>query len=478
MPSIPLSEVLAGLAGHAVVVSPEEDIAFKDVVIDSRLATQGSLFVALRGEHQDGHAFVSDALSRGATGAVVERSVEGCGCIAPSGMGRQQVTGLHVPVCILVPDAVYALQQMAAHWRRLHPQCRVVGITGSVGKTTTKELVATVLARRYVTLKSEGNYNNELGLPLTLLKLGDSTERAVLEMAMYDIGEIAFLADIALPAVGVVINVGPTHLERLGTIDRIAQAKSELIRALPSEGAAVLNGDDLRVRAMATETAARRVLTYGLGPEVDLRATDVVVRGLMGVDFTMRYQGKVHPVRTPLLGEHSVETALAAAAVGIVEGLAWEEITDGLADPNARVRLKPVPGRNRSVILDDTYNASPASTVAALEFLAGLPGRKIAALGDMLELGSVEREGHWEVGQKAAATVATLFTLGSLGRIIAEAALDAGMDEAAVRVAEDKETIVAGIREMLEPGDVVLVKGSRGMAMEEIVAGLVEEGEK
>jgi len=473
---IPLSEVLTGLAGHVVAVSSEAEMLFRDVVIDSRLATPGSLFVALRGEHQDGHAFVSDAFARGAAGAIVERPMEGY--VTLSSADCWQVADLHPPICMLVPDALSGLQQIAAHWRRLHARCKVVGITGSVGKTTTKELVAAVLSRHYETVKSEGNYNNEIGLPLTLLGLANSTERAVLEMAMYDIGEIALLTNIALPAVGVVTNVGPTHLERLGTIDRIAQAKAELVQALPVEGAAVLNGDDPRVRAMAAKTPARRVLTYGLGPDVDLRATDVSVRGLRGVDFILHYEGKALPAVTSLLGRHSVETALAAVAVGIVEELTWDEIMDGLADPDARVRLTPVRGWNGSTILDDSYNASPASTGAALDFLAELPGRKIAVLGDMLELGSLETEGHWQVGRKAAKTVNTLFTLGALGRIIGESALDAGMDQAAVHMTEDKERIVDSIRKILDPNDIVLVKGSRGMAMEEIVAGLMDENEK
>jgi len=473
---IRLSQVLTGLAGHVVAVSSEAEIIFRDVVIDSRLVTPGSLFVALQGERQDGHAFVSDAFARGAAGAIVERPMDGY--VALSSTDCWRVADLHPPICILVPDAMSGLQRIAAHWRRLHTRCKVVGITGSVGKTTTKELVAAVLGRHYETVKSEGNYNNEIGLPLTLLDLSNSTERAVLEMAMYDIGEIALLANIALPAVGVVTNVGPTHLERLGTIDRIAQAKAELVQALPAEGAAVLNGDDPRVRAMAPKTLARRVLIYGSGPDVDLRATDVSVRGFRGVDFIMHYEGKAFPVETSLLGQHSVETALAAAAVGIVEGLTWDEIEDGLADPDARVRLKPVRGWNGSTILDDTYNASPASTGAALAFLAELPGRKIAVLGDMLELGSLEREGHWQVGRKAAETVTALFTLGALGRVIGESALAAGMDQAAVHMVEDRETIVASIRKVLDPNDIVLVKGSRGMAMEEIVAGLMEESEK
>jgi len=471
--AIRLSQVLEGLAGHPVGLGAEEEVVFGGVVIDSRLAAPGNLFVALRGERVDGHAFVGDAFARGALGAIVERPVEGCTTVSAE---RLSFAGLRPPVCILVQDALVALQHIAAHWRRLHGRCRVVAITGSVGKTTAKELVAAVLRRHYPTVKSEGNYNNELGLPLTLLDVEDETERAVLEMAMYDLGEIALLAEIALPEVGVVTNVGPTHLERLGSIERIAEAKSELVRALPSNGTAILNGDDPRVRAMAGITPAGRVLTYGLGPDVDLRATDVAVHGLDGISFTLHHEGKSLPASTTLLGRHSVETALAAAAVGIVEGLTWDEIVAGLADPNARVRLKPIRGWNGSVILDDTYNASPASTLAALDFVVGLPGRKIGALGDMLELGAFERQGHEQVGQKAAQALDVLFTVGALGRVIAESAQSAGMPSSAIHIEEDKAAVVEGLRRILRAGDVVLVKGSRGMAMEEVVAGLAEEG--
>jgi UDP-N-acetylmuramoyl-tripeptide--D-alanyl-D-alanine ligase len=346
-----------------------------------------------------------------------------------------------------------------------------------VGKTTAKELVAAVLAQRYTTLKNPGNLNNELGLPLTLLKLEPDSERAVLEMAMYDLGEIALLAEIARPAVGVVTNVGPTHLERLGTIERIAQAKAELVQALPSKGVAILNGDDPRVRAMGSLSKVGRVLTYGLGSDVDLRATDAVALGFSGVRFDLHYQGETISAQTSLLGLHSVHTAMAAAAVGIAEGLTWPEILSGLADPDARVRLKPLSGRNGSTVLDDTYNSSPASSLAALGFLQGLPGRKIAVLGDMLELGSFEEAGHRKVGAAAAEVVTALVTVGSLGRIIGQAAVERGMASDAVHTCDDNQAAAAEVKGLLKPGDVVLVKGSRGMAMEEIVAELAEEGE-
>lgn len=473
--SLGLSTVLRGL-GCDLSMGPEQDIAFGDVVIDSRQATRDSLFVALRGEHRDGHDFVADAFGRGATGALVERPIAGCNAV--SAKGGVSPEGFRAPVCIVVEDALAALQRVAAHWRRLHPQCKVVGITGSVGKTTAKELVTAVLSRRYETLKSEGNLNNELGLPLTLLKLRPGIERAVLEMAMYDLGEIALLAEIAQPALGVVTNVGPTHLERLGTMERIAQAKSELVRALPADGVAILNGDDPRVRAMREVTPAQKVLTYGLGSDSDVRADHATGCGFGGVEFNLSYRGESLPVRSSLLGLHSIHTALAAAAVGIAEDLTWSEIAEGLADPEARIRLRRMPGRTGSTILDDTYNASPASTQAALSFLQGLEGRKIAVLGDMLELGSFEAEGHRQVGGAAADSVQVLVTVGTLGRLIGEAALGSGMDPGAVRMCEDNQTATAHVRSLLRSGDVVLVKGSRGMAMEEIVAQLVVREEQ
>jgi UDP-N-acetylmuramoyl-tripeptide--D-alanyl-D-alanine ligase len=351
---------------------------------------------------------------------------------------------------------------------------RVAGVTGSVGKTTTKELIAAVLARRYVTLKSEASYNNEIGLPLTLMHLTGEHERVVLEMVMYDVGEIADLARIALPHVGVVTIVGPVHLERLGTIERIAQAKRGLVEALPPapEGVAILNYDDERVRVMAQATKAR-IFYYGLSPEADLWADGVVSLGLEGVRFQLHYGDEVLHVRIPLLGQHSVHTALRAAAVGLVEGLTWQEIIEGLRTPAAQLRLVAVPGPQGSTILDDTYNSSPVSALAALNLLAELEGRKIAVLGDMLELGDYEQEGHEKVGMRALEVADVLITVGRLGRIIGETALRWGMPAGQVHIVETNAEAVALLDEMVAPDDVILVKGSRALKMEEIVNALV-----
>ncbi|MBC7249270.1 MAG: UDP-N-acetylmuramoyl-tripeptide--D-alanyl-D-alanine ligase [Anaerolineae bacterium] len=463
-----LADAIEALSGQRIT---ETEQPLSSVVIDSRLVTPGGMFVALRGERQDGHDFVADAFSRGAVAAIVERELPiECHVLdtrrlplpGPAG-------GVSLPLCLLVEDSLAALQRFAAFWRAKF-DVRVIGVTGSVGKTMTKEMAYAVLKRRFRTLKSEGNYNNEIGLPLTLLQLSPEHERVVLEMGMYDIGEIALLAEIARPVVGVVTNVGPVHLERLGTIERIAQAKAELVQALPADGVAILNGDDPLVRPMAEMTAARPFF-YGLSPDCDLWASEVQSRGLEGVHFRLHYQGETIHARVPLLGRHSVHTALRAAAVGLVEGESWEEIIGGLQD-TVQLRLVVVPGINGCTLLDDTYNSAPASAIAALNLLDELEGRKIAVLGDMLELGSYEEEGHRKVGRRAVDVAAILVAVGPRGRIIGEEALACGMPAERVYFAADNAQASAWLREVVAPGDVVLVKGSRGMRMEEIVTAL------
>lgn len=472
-----IADLLTGLTGQ---MPPDIEWARKPlgpVVIDSREVSPGSCFVALQGEHRDGHEFLAEAVSRGASAIITERSqvarLSGCWVVdarhLPSPLAPSDPTR---PLCLLVEDSLQALQRWAGYWRRQH-RVRVVGVTGSVGKTTTKEMIYSVLSRQFRTLKSEGNYNSEIGLPLTLLQLTPDHERVVVEMGMYALGEIAQLAHIAQPMIGVVTNVGPTHLERLGTLERIAQAKRELVEALPPTGVAILNADDERVVAMASHTQAR-VLCYGLRPECEVWADGIISQGLGGMRFCLHHRGEVLHVRTPLLGRHSVHAALAAATVGLVEGESWEEIVAGLKQISAHLRLVALPGPYGSTLLDDTYNASPASTIAALNLLGELPGRRIAVLGDMLELGDFEDEGHRKVGRRALEVVDLLITVGPLGRIMGQEALACGMDEDRVLTVEDNRAAIAHLRELIEGGEVILVKGSRGSAMEEIVNALAQ----
>ncbi|MGD9375161.1 MAG: UDP-N-acetylmuramoyl-tripeptide--D-alanyl-D-alanine ligase [Anaerolineae bacterium] len=483
-----VSDLLAALAvpqgGGWADSGPEIEI--RNAVIDSRLATPGSLFIALRGENQDGHEFIPEALAQGAVAVIAERVPAGIECrvidtTAPDSFHSFQAST--TPTCIVVRDSLKGLQQAAAYWRRRH-EISVVGITGSIGKTTSKEVIAAVLRQQYRTLKSEGNYNNEIGLPLTLLHLTGRHEQVVLEMGMYDVGEIALLADIALPRIGVVTNVGPSHLGRLGSIERIAQAKAELPQALPAAqegGVAILNIDDKLVWAMRSQTRAR-VFAYGLDQGADLWASDIESEGLEGIRFRLHYGRESIHGRVPMLGRHSVHTALRAAAVGLVEGLQWDEIMRGLKDQDAQIRLVAVPGPANSTILDDTYNSSPASCVAALNMLdevgnRGTGKRKIAVLGDMYELGSYEQEAHQLVGRRARETADILVTVGDLGRMIGEEALHSGMDATRVYIVETNNQAIDLLQSLLEAGpgqDIILVKGSRGMQMEEIVAALQE----
>lgn len=457
------------LAGMPEPRGPLADRVFAGIVIDSRQAGPGSLFVALHGEKQDGHDYVADAFRRGALAALVSRPAPGCAVTWPVAGDLPAQDGV-TSICLQVPDVLRALQDVAA-WRARQAGCRVIAVTGSVGKTSTKEAIARVLARRYPLLKSEGNFNNEIGLPLTLLQLEAEHRRVVLEMGMYAPGEIARLVEIAGPAVGVVTNVGFVHLERLGSIEAIARAKAELPQGLPQGGALVLNGDDPRVRTMAQETPASTVITYGLGPDCDLRAEDIRSHGLDGVDLALVYQDEQQPVHLPALGRHNVYVALAAAAVGRVEGLSWEEIAAGLGDCRNLGRLIVVAGAGGATILDDAYNASPASTLADLDLLAELDGRRLAVLGDMLELGAYEEKGHRQVGRRAAEVLDMLVVVGQRARWIAEEAQrrNPGM---IVRIGRDCEQAANWLRYELRPGDYLLVKGSRAMALEQVVAAL------
>ncbi|MBI5029649.1 MAG: UDP-N-acetylmuramoyl-tripeptide--D-alanyl-D-alanine ligase [Chloroflexi bacterium] len=458
-----------------------ERIEISSVVVDSRQVQAGSLFVAMQGESLDGHTFIPDARARGAAAIVAETRAgvgEGLGpnthlinTTNPSVAGLQPGPSPLAPVVFLVDSSLAALQQLATFWRRKFDAVQVIGVTGSVGKSSTKELIAAVLRQRYNTLKSEGNLNNEIGLPLTLLQLNETHQRAVLEMGMYALGEIKMLSDIARPRIGVVTNVGPVHLERLGSIENITRAKAELVEALPADGVAILNGDDARVITMKENTKAR-VFCYGFNPDCDVWADQVESFGLEGIGFVLHRDTEELHVRVPLLGRHSVHTALAATSVGLAEGMTWDEILRGLQDVSAQLRLIVVPAANGATIIDDTYNASPASSLAALNLMAEMSERKIAVLGDMLELGTEEQSGHQVVGGRAAQVVDVLIAVGTRGKWIGQAARDAGMSEEQVFFADTNLQAIEILQKVMRAGDMVLVKGSRGAKMEEIVSAL------
>ena len=423
--------------------------------VDSREVGPGNLFVALPGERTDGHRFVGAALAAGAAGVLVARS--------PDGVDVADVDA----TVVRVDDPLRALQAVATAWRaRFDPL--VVGITGSIAKTSTKEAVATVLGAAMPTLRNEGNLNNEIGLPLTVLRLRSQHRAAVLEMGMYVGGEIRDLAAIGRPEIGIVTAVQPVHLSRIGTIEAVEQAKGELVEALPDDGVAILNADDERVRRMAARTRAR-VRTYGFAEDADVRADEVASRGADGMSFQLLADGAALVVTIPTLGRLAVHNALAAAAAGLAAGLSPEAVGAALASGWSAPHRGQLVRAGGITIVDDSYNASPASVAAALELLSGLDGRRIAVLGEMLELGGEHESGHRETGETAAAVVDGLVVVGDGASAIADGALAAGMPPSSVVRVPDREAARQHLIGTLEPGDLVLVKASRGIALDLLV---------
>ena len=457
-PSIRLDELLAATGGH--LLAPTTVTTFSTAAVDSRHVVPGCCFVALPGERVDGHRFVGDAIRGGASVVLVERPLE-----IPPG---------HAVAAVQVADSLHALQELAGWWRsRL--SVRVVGVTGSTGKTIAKEMVADVLSQTLKTQRNEGNRNSETGLPMSLLRIDVGDEVAVLEMSMYTEGEIARLAEISHPEVGVVLSVHPTHLMRAGSIEAIARAKSELPAALPSTGLAVLNADDARVVAMRDVTAAK-VLTFGLGAAADVRAEEVHSEGTAGTTFTLVSPWGTRRMHSATPGRHLVPHALAAATVGEWMGVPLAEVEVALAKGStAEHRMAVTVSGAGATLIDDTYNASPVSVSAALDFLAETPvpdGARFAVLGDMLELGPDEERLHREIGVRAAAVVDALVAVGPRGRWIAEAAAAAGLER--VATADDVDDAVGVVERELAPGvgDVLLIKGSRGVELDRLVAAM------
>jgi len=456
---------------------PLPDITIGSVVIDSREAAQDSLFIALPGEKTDGHEYVRDAFDNGALLALVHQDM-------PEDLNvidlRQEPIDseeylLKLPLCLRVEDTLDALQTFAAHWRSKH-NIRTIGITGSVGKTTTKELTAALLSQEFKVLKNPGNRNNEIGLPLTLLELEQSHQYAVLEMGFYVPGDIQTLCEIAKPDVGVVTNIGTVHAERAGTQEMIAKGKAELVESLPRgpEGIAILNVDDPRVIGMAEKTNAE-IFTYGIDHEADLQAVDIVPHGLQGLSLNLVYQGQFHHVQSPLVGTFSAYTILRAVAVALKEGLEWDAINAGISASQIDLRMRQLTLSNGAIVLDDTYNAAPESTIAALRLLGNLGGRKIAILGDMLELGPYESSGHYDVGKFAAKIADLLILVGERSKTIAKAALDAGFDQKNIYWYPTSKQAVDTALQTIQNGDVVLIKGSNSMQMDHIIRELEVE---
>jgi UDP-N-acetylmuramoyl-tripeptide--D-alanyl-D-alanine ligase len=469
LPGVLTADEIVAVTGGILV--RRSDRAVRGGAVDSRLVEPGNLFVALEGERTDGHAYLAAAATAGAAAMLVRR-------VPDVGAGETPLEALGDVSVVLVTDPLRALHLVAAAWRRRFSPL-VVGITGSIAKTSTKEAVAGVLERRFTTLRTEGNQNNEVGLPLTVLRLGPEHEAAVLEMGMYVGGEIRELAEIGLPSIGIVTAVQPVHLSRIGSLQAIEDAKAELVEALPGAddgGVAILNADDERVRRMAARTRARAT-TYGFAADADVRADDVVSRGLDGMTFRLVTPSGERVVEIAALGRLAVHNALAATAAGLAAGLTLDEIVPGLAAPSRAPHRSTVIRAGGVIIVDDAYNASPGSMRAALELLAGIPAaRRIAVLGEMRELGRAHDDGHREVGAIAAEILDLLVVVdgapGGAAAGIVDSALTAGLAPERVVTAADAASATDVMRALMAPGDVVLVKASRGIELERVVEAL------
>ncbi|MDA8124539.1 MAG: UDP-N-acetylmuramoyl-tripeptide--D-alanyl-D-alanine ligase [Deltaproteobacteria bacterium] len=436
----------------------------RGISTDTRTLSEGNLFIALSGENFDGHDCLAEAARKGAAGLIIR-------------MDRTATLGGATagPPVIGVPDTLAALGDIAHAWRRRFT-APVLAITGSAGKTTTKEMVLAIASRSRNVLFTEGNLNNLIGLPFTLLRMRPSHALAVVELGTNRPGEIARLAAIASPDIGLITNVGAAHLEGLGSIEAVREEKGALFAALGKEGTAILNGDDGHIGILAARWPGKRIV-YGLGPGAEVTAEKISPLGAAGVRFDLIFQGAATEIQLAIPGRHNVQNALAATAASLALGFGRQEIVAGLA------AFRPVPGRmeirplaNGAFLIMDAYNANPASVREALLTLKTLrdEGRSIAVLGDMLELGPEAGRLHEEIGALAAKTgVGTLFLKGELTRTTAAGAIRRGFPRERIVFFMDPETVVERLQGDLKKGDWILVKGSRKMKLEAVAEAII-----
>lgn len=450
-----ISEIVAATGGELIGSAGD---AVCGISTDSRKIRPGELFVPLRGERFDGHNYLEEA----------ETGIRTCLCSKAWITGHQLPQGM---TAVVVPDTLHALGDLASAWRRRFNPL-MIGVTGSNGKTTTKEMLATVLSQRTAGLKTSGNLNNLIGLPQMLFQLTVEHRWAVLEMGMSEPGEIDRLAEIADPAIGVVLNAFPAHLQSMGSVEAVAQAKGELLHRIHDNGLAVVNADDPRIASLHQNQSARRI-SFGV-KRGEVRAESIRSLGIDGQELNLVTPRGTVAVRLRALGQHAVYNALATTAA-LIEQIGLEEIAEGLELFQAysgRFRTEQLyDGR---VLIDDSYNANPASCAAALNTLHDIKGerRAVVVLGDMRELGTDELELHRQLGQQAAGVADQLYLLGTLTEETASAAVTAGMPQSAVHHAATHQEIVDALHAGKTAYELILVKGSRGMKMDIIAAAL------
>ena len=456
-----MNEVTVGWitdAIHGFLMQGDRKMLCAGLSTDSRSVRAREVFCALQGERFDGHDFVEIAINKGATAVIVKECVS-----LPSLNGGAAV--------IVVSDTLWALGSLARRYRQQF-DIPVIAITGSNGKTTTKEMIASILSVEKKVVKNEGNLNNLIGLPLSLLNMMSQHEVGVFELGMNHTGEIGRLTEIADPTIGVITNVGPVHLEYLGSIEAVAEAKGELFSAMSGDATAIFNIDDQRVTKLAQQFPGETV-SFGLSDSAEVRAQNIRVAGVEGMSFEMIVRDKAVPIELPMVGEHNVMNALAAAAAATAAGVSGETVAAGLRKcKNIALRHEIVRVDGQLMIINDCYNANPASMEAALATFSRLKKdvRGIVVLGDMLELGTLAAELHRELGGKAALAGADyVIAIGHHGPDIKAGAVANGMDDDAVVIGSDLEAVSASLLRLLEEPATILVKGSRKMALERIV---------
>jgi UDP-N-acetylmuramoyl-tripeptide--D-alanyl-D-alanine ligase len=449
VPTLTFAQI-AGMTGGEILQHPELETT--SVVIDSREVKPGSVFFAIKGERLDGHQFVAAALGT-AAGAVVSQVPESM----PAGKGL-----------VRVADTTVALQELARQIRLRQP-FTLIAITGSAGKTTTKEMIATLVASERRTFKSWGNFNNLIGCPLCIDNTPDDAEVVVSEMGMNHKGEIAQLAGLTRPDVGVYTNIGPVHIEFFGTVEKIAEAKKELLENVKPEGVVVVNNDNEHVVRIARDFSGRKV-TYGIDRDADFQATNIRERGLLGSSFDVAR----HSFELSLPGRHNLENLLAAIAAARAIGISWEGIERGVRELKPAYHRGVIVPVHGATIYDDTYNSNPYAVTRAVELLrqADVHGRRIAVLGDMLELGEKELEYHYETGRAIPASIDVVIGVGRRSAALLDGARKAGFTDDKLHHFADAEAAGAFLKTFLRPGDLVLIKASRGIGLDRIVTAL------
>jgi UDP-N-acetylmuramoyl-tripeptide--D-alanyl-D-alanine ligase len=462
MKSIKVDEIIRSVNGRLLAGDPVA--AVTGVTTDSRKVAPGDLFVALVGDHNDGHDYIDIAVEQGCSAVLASRPE------ALSALGG----ALSAVAFILVPDTLIGLQDFARYYISLF-DLKKIAVTGSTGKTTTKEMIYAVFAEKYKTVRNQGNYNNHIGLPLTIFSVTEEHEAGIFEMGMRGLGEIDLMAHILRPDVGVITNIGLSHVERLGTRENILKAKMEIVNYFTDNGLLIVNGDDDFLRETADNELDYDVVTVGFTSGCDARILAVKDFGEDGIRFDLEVQDKTESFILRIPGRHNAYNAALAVAAGLVYGIDMKTAARGLSKMQPTDKRLSVQQINGFKVIDDTYNASPDSMKAALDVLASIEGkRRVAILADMLELGSFEEDFHFEIGVYAAKhKIDLLLTVGPKARNIYLGALES-MDPKKVLHFETREDLMKELTGQIQNGDVILVKGSRGMAMDQVVQKLTE----